>query len=249
LRRGSGLLIVTGPTGSGKTTTLYSALNFLREMSLNIITVEDPVEIQLEGLEQVQVRHVAGMDFSRVLRNVLRHDPDVIMIGEIRDEETAKIAVQAAQTDHLVLTTLHTNSAADTILRLKDMDIEPYMIASALLGIISQRLLKRNCNECRIIEEVSPVIMKAMNFDKNRKFYVGKGCDKCNNTGVSGRIPAYEFLRVSPEIREAIINNSSSSELNHLAKSLGMQSMTECGLTHAGSGKTSLSEVHRINLV
>ncbi|MFT5133040.1 MAG: type IV pilus assembly protein PilB [Gammaproteobacteria bacterium] len=246
LQRGSGMILVTGPTGSGKSTTLYSALNVLREMNVNIITVEDPVEIRLDGLEQVQVHHEYGMGFERVLRNVLRHDPDVIMIGEIRDEETAKIAVKAAQTGHLVLSTLHTNSAADTIFRLREMNVEPYMIASALRGIVAQRLIKKNCDHCRVEEEVSATTRQLLGVGENDKFYVGEGCDNCDNTGISGRVPAYEFLNVTPSIQQGILGNISSLELNDLAHSWGMKPLSECAMKYARSGETAIAEVHRI---
>lgn len=246
LKRGSGMILVTGPTGSGKSTTLYSALNVLREMNLNILTVEDPVEIRLGGLEQVQVQNEIGMDFGRVLRNILRHDPDVIMVGEIRDEETAKIAVQAAQTGHLVLSTLHTNSAADTIVRLREMNVEPYMIASALLGVVAQRLIKWNCEYCLVEEEVSPAVRQLLGVSESEKFYVGEGCNSCGNTGVAGRVPAYEFLNVTSSVQQGILNNASTHELNELAQSWGMKNLSECALKYARNKETPLAEVHRI---
>jgi type IV pilus assembly protein PilB len=246
LHRGAGLILVTGPTGSGKSTTLYSALNILREMNLNIITAEDPVEIRLDGLEQVQIHHDIGVDFSRVLRNVLRHDPDVIMVGEIRDEETAKIAVQAAQTGHLVLSTLHTNSAADTIVRLGEMEVEPYMIASGLLGVIAQRLVKLNCPDCRIDEGVSATVRQLLGVGVDEKFKVGDGCNTCDGTGVTGRMPAYEFMNISQSLQQAILQNAPTVELNRLAKSWGMKSLSDCALKYARDGETSLAEVHRI---
>ena len=246
LQRGSGMILVTGPTGSGKSTTLYSALNILRKMNVNIITVEDPVEIRLDGLEQVQVNSEAGMCFDRVLRNVLRHDPDVIMIGEIRDEETAKIAVKAAQTGHLVLSTLHTNSAADTLVRLRELHVEPYMLSSALLGIVAQRLIKLNCVHCLGEEEVSSTNRQLLTVREDEMFYVGQGCQKCDNTGVSGRVPAYEFLNVTPSIQQGILQNISTLELNELAISWGMKPLSDCALKYARSGETTMAEVHRI---
>lgn len=246
LHRGAGMLLVTGPTGSGKSTTLYSALNVLKKMNVNIITVEDPVEIRLDGLEQIQVAHEIDLDFGRALRNVLRHDPDVIMIGEIRDEETANIAMKAAQTGHLVLSTLHTNSAADTIVRLKEMNVEPYMIASSLLGIVSQRLITRNCENCKVEEVVSETIKQLLGLGAEENFFVGGGCDTCNNTGISGRIPAYEFLQVTESLQQNILGNASTLELKQTAESWGMQSIVECALKAARQGETSIADVHRI---
>jgi len=246
LHRGAGMLLVTGPTGSGKSTTLYSALNILKNMNVNIITVEDPVEIRMDGLEQIQVLPEIDLGFGRALRNILRHDPDVIMIGEIRDEETAKIAIKAAQTGHFVLSTLHTNSAADTIIRLREMHIEPYMIASSLLGVIAQRLISKNCEFCKVQEEVTLPIRQLLGLSMEEMFYFGKGCDNCGNTGVSGRIPAYEFLQITSSMQQNILNNASSIELKQTAESWGMQSIVECALKHARNGDTPVSNVHRI---
>ncbi len=246
LHRGAGMLLVTGPTGSGKSTTLYSALNVLKNMNVNIITVEDPVEIRLDGLEQIQVMQSIDLDFGRALRNILRHDPDVIMIGEIRDHETANIALKAAQTGHLVLSTLHTNSAADTIIRLKEMNVEPYMIASSLLGVVAQRLISKNCENCKIEEDVTVPVRQLLGLGLDEKFYIGKGCDSCGNTGLSGRIPAYEFLQVTESLQQNILSNASTMELKQTAISWGMQSIVECALKYARKGDTSISDVHRI---
>jgi type IV pilus assembly protein PilB len=246
LHRGAGMILVTGPTGSGKSTTLYSALNVLKKMNVNILTVEDPVEIRLDGLEQVQVMHEIGMDFGRALRNILRHDPDVIMIGEIRDQETANIAFKAAQTGHLVLSTLHTNSAADTIVRLREMNVEPYMIASSLLGVVAQRLISKNCEHCRVNEEVSSTVRQLMSLGLEEKFYISKGCDACGNSGVSGRIPAYEFLQVTENIQHNILANATTLQLNQAAELQGMQTLVQCALGHARNSDTSIADVHRI---
>ncbi|MBL1142779.1 MAG: Flp pilus assembly complex ATPase component TadA [Proteobacteria bacterium] len=246
LNRGAGMILVTGPTSSGKSTTLYSALNVLKKMNVNIITVEDPVEIRLDGLEQVQVLNEIGMNFGRALRNILRHDPDVIMIGEIRDEETADIAFKAAQTGHLVLSTLHTNSAADTIVRLKEMNVEPYTIASSLLGIVAQRLIAKNCEHCRINEDVSSVVRQLMSISSDEKFYISQGCDICGNSGVTGRVPAYEFLKVTEQIQNNILTNAPSLELNQTAELEGMQSIVQCALGYARNGDASIADVHRI---
>lgn len=246
LHRGAGMILVTGPTGSGKSTTLYSALNILKSMNVNILTVEDPVEIRLDGLEQIQVLESIDLGFGRALRNILRHDPDVIMIGEIRDNETANIAMKAAQTGHLVLSTLHTNSAADTIVRLKEMSVEPYMIASSLLGIVAQRLISKNCDDCKIEEEISVPVRRLLGLGEDEKFYTGKGCDNCGNTGIVGRLPAYEFLQVTDSIQQNILTDASTLELKQTAASWGMQSIVECALKYARNGDTSIADVHRL---
>jgi len=219
LHRGGGIILVTGPTGSGKTTTLYSAINELRKLNLNIITIEDPVEIQLDGIEQIQVDKKIDFTFAKALKNILRHDPDVIMLGEIRDEESAKIAIQCAQTGHLVLSTLHTNTAAGTISRLKQMGIPGYLIASTVLGVISQRLLKRNCPHCQKPEIVTPSTRKILNLSDDDEFYQGHGCSNCNDTGYIGRLPVYELMIVNENIKEVVINDGSEIDIQRSGRS------------------------------
>lgn len=246
LHRGAGMILVTGPTGSGKSTTLYSALNVLKGMNVNIITVEDPVEIRLDGLEQIQVQQSIDLNFGRALRNILRHDPDVIMIGEIRDQETAEIAIKAAQTGHMVLSTLHTNSAADSIVRLKEMNVEPYMIASSLIGVVAQRLISKNCEFCKIEEEVASTTRQLLGLGVDEVFYTSKGCDECGQTGVAGRLSAYEFLQVTDSIQQNILAKASTMELKQTATSWGMQTIVECAIKYARQGETSIADVHRI---
>lgn len=246
LHRGGGIILVTGPTGSGKTTTLYSALNELITLNHNIITVEDPVEIQLDGVEQVQVQKEIDFTFARALRNILRHDPDVIMMGEIRDEETAGIAVQSAQTGHLVLSTLHTNTAAGTISRLKQMNVPPYLVASTVLGVIAQRLIRKICPHCRQEEEVEPFTREILGIGENEKFQTGVGCQHCHQTGYSGRLAVYELMTVNEAIKHAILSDGSEEEITQAAIKSGMQTITNNALGHARAGETSISEVHKI---
>jgi type IV pilus assembly protein PilB len=247
LNKMHGLILVTGPTGSGKSTTLYSALNEIKDRNLNIITVENPVEYHIEGIEQVQVNNATGLTFARVLRNVLRHDPDVIMIGEIRDEETARIAIQSSLTGHLVLSTLHTNSAVGTITRLKDMNIELYLLAPTLLCILAQRLIKCICPHCSEKDDVPEHILKAFNLDRSEMFYHGKGCDLCNHTGYSGRIAVYELLMVNQKLRDAIKMMESESVLQEIAMESGMTPLAENALVRAREGRITITDVYRIS--
>lgn len=241
-----GLILVTGPTGSGKSTTLYAALQEIKGRNLNIITVEDPVEYHIEGIEQVQIDTAQHLTFARVLRNILRHDPDVVMIGEIRDEETARIAVQASLTGHLVLSTLHTNSAAGAITRLLDMGIESYLLAPTLLCVIAQRLLRCNCTHCLMEDDAEPVMLSTLGLSSSEVFYRSSGCKHCNMTGFSGRMAAYEVLTFPAELREAVKNAIPERDIQKLASSKGMRSLVQNAIEKARAKKVSLPEVYKI---
>ena len=245
LRQPYGLVLVTGPTGSGKTTTLYSALELIRSPELNIVTVEDPVEYQLDLINQIQVQESIGMTFVRALRSILRQDPDVIMVGEIRDEETASVGVQAALTGHLVLATLHTNDAAGAIARLVDMEVEPYLLSSALNGVVAQRLVRTVCPNClTTYQPEQNVLADAGLADKaDRAFTRGEGCERCHNSGFQGRLGIYEVMEATPELRRMIHKGASSQELCDHWRSHGGLSLREEGLLVALEGKTNLEEV------
>ncbi|WP_197479755.1 GspE/PulE family protein, partial [Oleiphilus sp. HI0132] len=202
VNKSSGLILVTGPTGSGKSTTLYAALESIKQREINIITVEDPVEFHIDDILQIQVNNAIDYSFARALKNILRHDPDAIMIGEIRDEETAKMAVESSLTGHLVLSTLHTNSAASTITRLLEIGVQAYLLNATLLAVLAQRLVKRNCPHCLEEEQVSPIVRKALGLSEDEVFYQGAGCDNCHMTGHKGRVAVYELLTLSPDIRD-----------------------------------------------
>ncbi len=248
VNRNSGLILVTGPTGSGKSTTLYAALQSIKEREINIITVEDPVEYHVDDILQIQVNAHIGYTFAKALRNILRHDPDAIMIGEIRDEETAKIAVESSLTGHLVLSTLHTNSAAATITRLLEIGILPYLLNSTLLAVLAQRLVKKNCQYCLIEEEVTEVMRHELGVDEEEVFYKGEGCDRCHGTGHAGRVAVYELLEVNPEIRELIQPGASALDIERAALKGGMVPLTENALNVARQQQTSLQEVYRVRL-
>jgi type IV pilus assembly protein PilB len=246
LHRMHGLILIAGPTGSGKSTTLYSALGEVRSRNLNIITVEDPVEFHIDGIEQVQVNAGIGLTFARVLRNILRHDPDVIMVGEIRDRETAAISVESALTGHLVLSTLHTNTAAGAVSRLLEMGIEPFLLSPALLCVISQRLLRRNCPHCCIDESPEEAIVRALGLTGELRFRRSTGCAACSGTGTAGRVGVYELLKVDPALREAIGRSAEEAELDRLGKAAGMDSMVDCAMRLAHQGEIAIGEVYRI---
>ena len=241
-----GIILVTGPTGSGKTTTLYATLKELNEIEKNIITVEDPVEYKLDGINQVQVNPKAGLTFASGLRSILRQDPDIIMVGEIRDSETAEIAVRAAITGHLVLSTLHTNDSASSVVRLIDMGIEPYLVSSAVIGVISQRLVKELCPNCKIPYEASYSEKSLLGLDTNENItlYRPKGCNKCNN-GYKGRRAVHEVMIVNESIRQLIDNGASIDELRIAAEKQGMISLLEDSVNLALNGRTTVEEVLR----
>jgi type IV pilus assembly protein PilB len=248
LDRPHGLMLVTGPTGSGKTTTLYSALDLVRSPELNILTVEDPVEYQLELVNQIQVQSNIGMNFARALRSILRQDPDVIMIGEIRDEETARVAVQAALTGHLVLATLHTNDAPSTVARLLDMGIEPYLLSGALVGVVAQRLARTICQNCATKYFPTPQELHDAGIsDKaGRPFKKGGGCPQCHDTGFKGRLGIYEVMEVTPEVRRLIHQAAPTHVISEALRKQGVLMLRDEGVRLALDGKTSLDEVLRV---
>jgi len=248
VNKSSGLILVTGPTGSGKTTTLYAALQSIKKRDINIITVEDPVEYLIEDTLQIQVNASIDYTFARALRNILRHDPDAIMIGEIRDEETAKIAVESSLTGHLVLSTLHTNNAASTITRLLEIGIQSYLLNSTLLAVLAQRLVKKNCQHCLEEESVPSVIRESLGISEDEVFFKSTGCSVCHETGHAGRVAVYELLVITPEIRDLIQPKVNASDIEKVAIAGGMQPLTEHALYIARQQLTSLEEVYRVRL-
>jgi len=248
LHRNNGIILVTGPSGAGKSTTLYAALGELVKQNVNIITVEDPVEARMAGIEQVQINAAIGLTFAQALRQILRHDPDVIMVGEIRDDETGKIAVESALTGHLVLSTLHTNDAASAVTRLVEMGIEPYLLGSSLLGVLAQRLVRRNCEHCLAEEKVAPVMRRALGLGEDERFYHGVGCERCSHTGYRGRIAAYELLRVTEPLRRLITSGVTADAVTAQALVDGMVPLTDNALARARRRETSLAEVYRVRL-
>ncbi|WP_408098465.1 type IV-A pilus assembly ATPase PilB [Peredibacter sp. HCB2-198] len=241
-----GMCLVTGPTGSGKTTTLYSAIAELNTPDNNISTAEDPVEFNLEGINQVNVKKEVGLTFATALKAFLRQDPDIIMVGEIRDLEVGEIAVEAALTGHLVLSTLHTNDAPATVTRLLNMGIEPFLVVAALNVIVAQRLCRKICINCREERKVTPDELIACGFApasaEKIKVYQGKGCEICNNTGYKGRVAIYEVLSVTPKVRELILRNASSDDIKKQAIRDGMKTLRMCALTKVAQGLTTLEE-------
>lgn len=245
-----GMILVTGPTGSGKTTTLYSALQELNVVGTNIITTENPVEYQLEGINQVQINPQVGLNFSTALRSILRQDPDVVMVGEIRDGETATIAVEAALTGHLVLSTLHTNDAAGAIARLIDMGIEPFMLASSLLLTQAQRLYRRVCSVCKKEIDIPLETLKKNRLDpslfEDVQFYKPGGCPKCNNIGYKGRGGIMEILLVDEDIRKTVLNTPEADAISKIAIANGMRTLREAGLARVREGMTTIEEIMRV---
>jgi len=248
LRSPYGMMLVTGPTGSGKTTTLYSGLDLLRSESVNIVTVEDPVEYQLPMINQIQVNAEVGLTFSRALRSVLRQDPDIIMVGEIRDEDTARVAVQAALTGHLVLSTLHTNDSPGGIMRLMDMRIEPYLISSSTLGFIAQRLARKICPSCRASYYPPPELLASVGWSHrtNELFQKGEGCRECHNTGFRGRIGIYEVMVIDAELKRLINARASESEIRAYLAETGWRTLREKALDIVDRGESTLEEVLRV---
>ena len=245
LDRSHGIILVTGPTGSGKSTTLYAALQEVAKTNVNVITVEDPIEYEMSGMRQIQLIPSINFSFPQALRHILRHDPDVVMIGEMRDLETCKIAVESALTGHLVFSTLHTNDAASTITRLLEIGIEPYMIRAALIGVLAQRLVRRNCQQCLEAETIKPLMRINLDLPPDEVFYRGKGCDQCHNTGFSGRLAVYELLTLDDAIRNIIHHGSSADEIRSLAVNHGMTLMQQHGVALARQKLVSIGEIYR----
>jgi type IV pilus assembly protein PilB len=245
-----GMILVTGPTGSGKTTTLYSALNYLNEPGTNIMTAEDPVEYNFLGMNQVQVKEDIGLTFAASLRAFLRQSPNIILVGEIRDFETAEIAVKAALTGHLVLSTLHTNDAPSSISRLLNMGIEPFLVSASVVLIVAQRLARKICTECKEEEKMPAPALVQLGFSeedaKSAKCYKGRGCPACNGSGYKGRIALYEVMPVSNKIKELVLDGASADELKKSAVGFGMKTLRMSGLTKVREGITSIEEVMRV---
>ena len=245
-----GMILVTGPTGSGKTTTLYSALQYLNKIGVNISTAEDPVEYNFMGINQVHVREDIGLTFAAALRSFLRQDPDIIMVGEIRDFETAEISVKAALTGHLVLSTLHTNDAPSTVSRLLNMGIEPFLVSASVILIVAQRLVRKVCTECKVEENVPLPALIQLGFSEEEapsiKAYKGKGCPVCNGSGYKGRVALYEVMPLKEELKEMILEGASADELKKTSIRLGMKSLRASGLVKIKDGVTTIEEVLKI---
>lgn len=253
IKRPYGMILATGPTGSGKTTTLYTVIRALNTKEVSILTIEDPIEYAIAGIDQIQVNPRTGLTFANGLRSILRQDPNIIMVGEIRDEETAGIAVNAALTGHLLLSTLHTNDAATAFPRLMDMKIEPFLITSTINIVIGQRLVRRICPNCRVGIKITHTEFESLfssltlNILKaNREFYRGKGCEQCNQSGYYGRLGIYEVLEIDDNIREAIMQRKNSSIIKNIATKNGMTVMLEDGFRKAIEGKTTIEEILRV---
>jgi type II secretory ATPase GspE/PulE/Tfp pilus assembly ATPase PilB-like protein/RNA polymerase subunit RPABC4/transcription elongation factor Spt4 len=245
-----GIVLITGPTGSGKTSTLYAMISHIRTEAINIVTLEDPIEYDLKGVTQVGINEKTGMTFAYALRSVLRQDPDVIMVGEMRDSETANIAVEASLTGHLVFSTLHTNTAVAAITRLKNLGVPPYLIATSLNGVVAQRLIRRICERCKepyqpSDEELTKIRLRWKDTG-NLKFQKGKGCTACNHTGYNGRIGVFEVLRVDPGIREIIAKDSGEESILKASLDTGMRYMSDDGIDKVDRGVTTIAELLRV---
>ena len=247
IHKPNGIIIVTGPTGSGKTTTLYSAMNELNNVETKLITTEDPVEYDIDGLIQVQMKPDIGLTFARCLRSILRQDPDIILVGEIRDLETAEIAAQASLTGHVVFTTLHTNDAPSSIARLLDLGVEPFLVTATLEGIVAQRLVRKICEKCKTQFEPTEGQLSELSLTpddiKGKQFYYGRGCGKCNNTGYRGRTAIFEIMTFNDEIRDLVMNQASTNVLRAAGRKAGMRLLRDNGLAAIYDGITTIDEI------
>jgi len=248
LKRSHGLILVTGPTGSGKTTTLYAAINYLNSIEKSIVTIEDPVEYQVDIVNQNQVKDMIGLTFAKILKHVLRQDPDIVMIGEIREKETAEIAVQAALTGHLVLSTLHTNESTGAIARLIEMGVEPYLLSSSLIGVIAQRLVRTICQECKTSYVAGPEEVTKYGWqDKGQiRLLKGRGCPICYDSGYKGRMATHEILSVNSGLQKLMVTSPSQDELADYVRDTGMKTLFDDGLARVLQGKTTIEEVSRV---
>jgi type IV pilus assembly protein PilB len=241
-----GIMYVTGPTGSGKTTTLYSALAELNEPGVNISTAEDPIEYDLGGVNQVQAHKEIGLDFARILRAFLRQDPDIILVGETRDKETAHIAVEAALTGHLVFTTLHTNNAAGSFTRLGEMGVEPFLVSSSTIGVMAQRLARRLCQKCKEPIKADDTTCEFMGMEKGTTIYKGVGCGECNGKGLRGRVGIYEVLKMNPELRNLIAKGATTEDINAAALRSGMLDLKKYSAWLLKEGLTTVEEILQV---
>jgi general secretion pathway protein E len=252
LTRSHGVIFVTGPTGSGKSTTLYACLNRINSAEKNVMTIEDPIEYQLEGISQMQVASKKGVTFANALRHVLRQDPDVIMIGEVRDIETARMAIQSSLTGHLVFSTLHTNDSAGALTRLLDLGLEPYLVSSSLIAVIAQRLVRKVCPECREVAQPTPHELRELGIgssvlaNNGGKFYVGRGCERCFQTGFRGRTGVYEIMLINEEIQNLVYKRETAGTIKKIALEAGMQTLRMDGARKVLAGVTTVSEVLRV---
>ncbi len=246
MNRSHGMFLTTGPTGCGKSTTLYAMLLQMRRQRVNILTIEDPVEFHIENIQQTQVNPATGFEFASALRNFLRHDPDIIMVGEVRDHETARFAVESALTGHLVLSTLHTNTAATTITRLLDLGIEAFLLRASLLAIMAQRLVRLTCEHCREEEKPPPHIRNLMGAGPEEQFTIGRGCHHCNGLGVYRRSAVYELMEMTPAIRKLIVPGAEADRIHAVALAEGMVPITDAAMRMARQGRISLAEAYRV---
>lgn len=248
IKEPSGLILLTGPTGSGKSSTLYGSISELNSSEINIVTIEDPVEYQLEGINQVQVNPAIGLTFAKGLRSILRQDPNIIMVGEIRDKETAEISIRASLTGHLVFSTLHTNSAIEAIPRLFDMGVEPYLVVSSLSGVLAQRLVKTICKDCAYTRKASPIEQDIFNRRNQtiEEVTIGKGCDRCRHTGYRGRMAIHELVVIDEEIKQLMMNQATMQDIKRHIESKGVRFLIDDGLEKVKQGKTSIEEVLRV---
>jgi type IV pilus assembly protein PilB len=248
LGNSNGLILVTGPTGSGKTTSLYAALNNLNSIEKNIVTIEDPVEYQLDIINQNEVRENIGLTFSSILRHTLRQDPDIVMVGEIRDRETAEIAVQAALTGHLVLSTLHTNHAIGAITRMIDMGVEPYLLSSALIGVVAQRLVRTTCPACKTEYVAPPELLTRFGWENEGQIKLarGRGCEECYDSGYKGRIGIHEILKADEDLQRLVTSNPGRDELTRYLQERNIKTLFHDGLDHVRRGDTTIEEISRV---